>query len=141
MAKTMQIDIVSAEDELFSGEAAMFFATGVLGELGIAPGHTQLLTQLHPGNVRVQFDDGSEQIFYVSGGILEVQPTIVTVLSDTAVRAADLDESAAMEAKRRAEQAMAERTGEQEYATARAELAEAMAQLQTIQKLRKMAQR
>jgi F-type H+-transporting ATPase subunit epsilon len=141
MANTMHIDIVSAEAELFSGKATMFFATGILGELGIAPGHTQLLTQLRPGNVRVQFEDGTEQIFYVSGGLLEVQPSMVTVLSDTAVRAADLDESAALEAKRRAEQAMSERTGEQEYATARAELAEAMAQLQTISKLRKMAQR
>ena len=121
MAMTIHVDIVSAEGAIHSGQAEMVYAPGVMGELGIAPRHTPLVTHLKPGDVRV--DNGKEMMhFYVSGGILEVQPHVVTVLADTAVRAADLDEAAAIEAKRRAEE----------------ELAEAVAQLRAIEKLRKI---
>lgn len=138
MAMTIHVDIVSAEGHLYSGQGEMVYAPAVMGEVGIAPRHTPLVTQLKPGEVRVDTGGGKEQQhFYVSGGILEVQPHVVTVLADTAVRAADLDEVAAQEAKRRAEDAMANRTSEFEYAKAQAELAEAAAQLRAIERIRK----
>jgi len=137
MAMTVHVDIVSAEAEIFSGWATMLHASGEMGELGIAPRHTPLVTRLKPGDVRVTKQDGEEELFYVSGGILEVQPHLVTVLSDTAVRASNLDEAAAQEAKRRAEERIADQQDEYEYARARAELAQAAAQLQTLQKLRR----
>lgn len=135
---TIHVDIVSAEGEIFSGEAAMVFAPAVMGELGIAPRHAPLLTNLKPGEVRVQTPSGDEQFFYVSGGAMEVQPHLVTVLADTAVRAKDLDEAAALEAKKRAEEALADRSGAVNLAEAQAELARAAAQLKAIQKLRKI---
>lgn len=137
MATTIHVDIVSAESEIYSGQATMVHASAEMGELGIAPRHTPLVTRLKPGDIRVTTDDGEEEIFYVSGGILEVQPHVVTILSDTAVRASDLDEAAAQEAKRRAEERIAGQQDEYDYARARAELAEAAAQLQTLQKLRR----
>lgn len=137
MAMTVHVDIVSAESEIFSGPATMLHASGEMGELGIAPRHTPLVTRLKPGDVRVTKESSEEEIFYVSGGILEVQPHLVTVLSDTAVRAANLDEAAAQEAKKRAEERIAGQQDEYEYARARAELVEAAAQLQTLQKLRR----
>jgi len=135
MAMTIHVDIVSAESEIFSGTAEMVFAPGVMGELGILPRHAPLLTQLKPGEVRVKNGD-SEEVFYVSGGMLEIQPHVVTVLSDTAVRAKDIDEAAALEAKQRAEDALKDKTSEFEYAKAQSELAEAVAQLQAIKKLK-----
>ncbi len=137
MVMTIHVDIVSAEGAIHSGQAEMVYAPGVMGELGIAPRHTPLVTSLKPGDVRV--DDGKEMMhFYVSGGILEVQPHVVTVLADTAIRATDLDEAAAIEAKRRAEEALAGQKEKFEYAKAQAELAEAVAQLRAIEKLRKI---
>ena len=136
MANTIQIDIVSAEEEIWSGEGTMVFAPAVMGEIGIAPQHAPLLTQLKPGEVRVQQESGEEQFFYVSGGMLEVQGHVVTVLSDTALRAADLDEAAALEAQRRAEQALSDQSSELELAKAKAELIQAAAQIRAIQKLR-----
>ncbi len=136
MAMTLHVDIVSAEEEIFSGSATMVFAPAQMGEVGIAPRHSPLITQLRPGEVRIQDQHGEEQSFYVSGGMLEVQPHVVTVLSDTAVRAKDLDEAAALEAKERAEQALHDKQSEFEYAKAQAELAEAVAQLQTLRRLR-----
>jgi F-type H+-transporting ATPase subunit epsilon len=133
---TIHVDIVSAEEEIFSGPAEMVFASAVMGEVGILPRHAPLLTQLRPGEVRIKVPDGGELFFYVSGGMLEVQPHVVTVLADTAVRAKDLDEAAALQAKERAEQVLQDRTSEFEYARAQAELAEAVAQLQAIKKLR-----
>jgi len=138
---TIRVDIVSAESEIFSGQAAMVFAPAVEGEVGIAPRHSPLITRLNPGEVRVQTPDGAEQYFYITGGLLEVQPQRVTVLADTAVRAADLDEAKVLEAVKQAEEAIANRTGSMEVATARSQLAEAAAQLQTIQRLRKRAKR
>jgi len=114
----------------------MVFAPAEMGEIGIAPQHAPLLTRLKPGEIRVQQESGEEQFFYVSGGMLEVQGHIVTVLSDTALRAADLDEAAALEAQRRAEQALSDQTGELELAKAKAELIQAAAQIRAIQKLR-----
>jgi F-type H+-transporting ATPase subunit epsilon len=138
MAMTIHVDIVSAEGEIFNGLAEMVYAPAVMGEVGVAPRHTPLVTQLKPGEVRVETEGGKGmQHFYVSGGILEVQPHMVTVLADTAIRAADLDEAAAQDAKRRAEDAMANRTSEFEYAKAQAELAEAAAQLRAIERIRK----
>lgn len=137
MAMEIHVDIVSAEGQIFSGPATMVFAPAEMGELGIAPRHTQLLTRLVPGEVRIQDQQGNEQTFFVSGGMLEVQPHVVTVLSDTAVRAADLDEAAALEAKKRAEDLLADREAEIDYAKAQAELAEAIAQLRAIEKMRK----
>jgi len=138
---TIQVDIVSAEREIYSGEAVMVFAPAVLGEVGIAPGHTAFLSMLAPGEVRVQGSDGEELAFYVSGGLLEVQPKVVTVLSDSAVRAEDLDEAAVLEARRMAEDAFRERTTKIDYAAAQAQLAESVAQWQTIQRLRRRAGR
>ncbi len=137
MAMTMRVDIVSAETELYSGTAEVVVAPAANGEVGIYPRHTQMITPLKPGEVRVTKQGGEEESIYVSGGILEVQPHVVTILSDTAVRAADLDEAAAMEAKKRAEQALSDKTGEMGIAEAQALLAEAAAQLEMIKKLRK----
>ncbi|MCL5669266.1 MAG: F0F1 ATP synthase subunit epsilon [Gammaproteobacteria bacterium] len=141
MAMTLHVDIVSAEAEIFSGTAERVFAPGTMGELGILPRHAPLLTTLRPGEVRVELPGGEEQIFYVSSGMLEIQPHVVTILSDTALRAHDLDEAKALEAKRAAEEAMQNKTGEMEIAKAQAELAEAVAQLETIKRLRKRAGR
>ncbi|MBK5967639.1 MULTISPECIES: F0F1 ATP synthase subunit epsilon [Thiorhodovibrio] len=138
MAMTVHVDIVSAEGAIHSGMAAMVYAPGEMGELGIAPRHTPLITRLKPGDVRVEDDKGGMEHFYVSGGMLEVQPDVVTVLADTAIRAQNIDEAKALEAKRRAEDALAGKAAEFEYAKAQAELAEAIAQLRAIEKLRKM---
>jgi len=137
MAKTLHVDIVSAEQAIFSGEATMVIAPGESGELGILPEHTPLLTRVKPGTVRLQMADGAEEeVIYGSGGMMEVQPDVVTILADTSVRAHDLDEAKALEAKRLAEDAIANRSGTMEIAKAQAELAEAAAQLSAIRKLR-----
>ena len=141
MKHTFQCDIVSAQEEIFSGEATMLFATGKLGELGISPRHAPLITVLKPGPVRVQQPDGNEAFFFVGGGILEVMPHVVTVLADTAVRAEDLDSVAAQRAKEEAERTLADRTGEVEVADAQARLAEAAAQLRALEQLRKQVKR
>ncbi len=138
---TIHLDIVSAEREIFSGEAEMIFAPAILGEVGIAPGHTPLVTRLAPGEVRVKHPDGTEEGFYVSGGLLEIQPKVVTVLSDTAVRAEDLDEAAVLKAKEEAERQLHDRSAEIDYATALAQSAEVAAQLQAIHRLRKRSGR
>ena len=135
MAKTIHVDIVSAEQEIFSGEADRVIAPGEGGELGILPEHVPLLTRVKPGTIRIQ-KGSEEEIIYVSGGMMEVQPDRVTVLADTSVRAHDLDEAKAMEAERLAKDALANRTGAMEIAKAQAELAEAGAQLAAIRKLR-----
>lgn len=140
MAMTIHVDIVSAEAEIFSGTANMVFAPAEMGEVGIAPRHTPLLTRLKPGEVRVQMEGQEEQYFYVSGGMLEVQPHVVTVLADTALRAHDIDEAAALKVKERAEKAMADKASDFDYAKAQAELAEASAQLHAIERLRKKKQ-
>lgn len=137
MTMTIHVDIVSAEEEIYSGLAEMVFAPASEGEIGIAPRHTPLLTRLKPGEVRVKTNDQEELAFFVSGGMLEVQPHVVTVLADTAIRAKDLDEAAALEAKKKAEELMADKSGEIDYSKAQGELAEAMAQLSAIYKLRK----
>jgi F-type H+-transporting ATPase subunit epsilon len=137
MAMTMHIDIVSAEVEIFSGTVTEVYAPAEMGEVGIMAHHAPLITQMKPGEVRVVTDDGKTESFFVSGGILEVQPHVVTILSDTALRAADLDEAAAQEAKARAQAAMADKKTDYDYARAKAELVEAVAQLETINKLRK----
>lgn len=137
MAMTLHCDIVSAEEAIFSGLAQMIVAHGTLGDLGIEYGHAPLLTSLEPGPVRVKTQGGEEQVFYVSGGFLEVQPGIVTILADTALRAQDLDEAAAAEAQREAEQALANQSGDIDYSRAAAQLAAAAAQLRTIQQIRK----
>jgi F-type H+-transporting ATPase subunit epsilon len=138
MTMTIHVDIVSAEESIFSGLAEMVFAPAVEGEVGITPRHAPLLTFLHPGEVRVQTKPGHQEFFYVSGGVLEIQPHLVTVLADTAVRAKDLDEAAAVQAKERAEKLLADKQGNIDYAKAQAELIDAMARIQAIQKLRKM---
>ena len=138
MAATMQVDIVSAEAEIFSGEATMLIASAELGEVGIAPGHTPLITRIRPGEIRVQQPDGGEELdVYVSGGILEVQPYVVTILADTALRADDIDEAAAQKAKEEAEAALAGKSGEIDFAAVQQQLAEASAQLQLVKKLRR----
>ena len=137
MIKTMQIEIVSAELMIFSGQATHVVATGLIGELGIYPGHTQLLTALKPGPVRIVKPDGEDEILYISGGILEVQPQLVSILADTVIRAADLDEMAALEAKVHAEKALIDKQPDIDYAKATVELAQAVAQLQAISKLKK----
>ncbi len=137
MAMTMHVDIVSAELEIFSGPAEFLLAPAEMGEVGIMPRHTPFLSTLQAGEVKVTTTEGGEQYFYVSGGMLEVQPHTVTILSDTALRAKDLDEAAALEAKNRAEQALKDKKSDIDYAKAQAELAEAVAQLHTIQRLRK----
>lgn len=141
MAMTMHVDIVSAEAEIYSGRAQMVFAPAVMGEVGIMPRHTPLLTKIKPGEVRIRTEDGNEESFYVSGGMLEVQPHVVTILADTAARAKDLDEAKAIAAKQRAEEALANQTGEIDLALAEAQLAEAIAQLKAIQQIRKKSGR
>ncbi len=138
MAMTVQVDVVSAEQSMFSGLAEVVIVPGEMGELGIYPRHAPLLTRIKPGSVRIKLaDKDEEELIYVSGGMLEVQPNLVTILADTATRGADLDEARAIEAKRAAEETMRNRTSEIDYAAAQAELAEAIAQLHAIQKLRK----
>jgi F-type H+-transporting ATPase subunit epsilon len=138
MAMTLHVDIVSAEASLFSGTAEFVAVPGEMGELGIYPQHAPLLTRIKPGAVRIKKADSAEdELIYVSSGILEVQPFIVTILSDTAIRGQDLDEAKALEAKRAAEEGMKDRSSAMDYAKAQAELAQAVAQLAAIQKLRK----
>ena len=137
MANTIHVDIVGAEGQIFSGAASMVFVPGSQGELGIAPRHAPLLTTLKAGEVRVHTEGAEEQSFYVGGGSVEIQPNLVTVLADTAARARDLDEAAALAAKQRAEDAVRERTDKVDIAEAQAELARAMAQLRAIERLRK----
>lgn len=136
MSMTIHVDIVSAEGELYSGQGEMVYVPAIMGEVGIAPRHTPFVSPIKAGDIRVTNGEKVEH-FYVSGGMLEVQPHVVTVLADTALRARDLDEAAAEEAKRRAEDALENQKSDFEYAKAKAELAEAVAQLRTIQKLRK----
>lgn len=137
MAMTVHCDIVSADESLFSGLVEMLIASGSQGELGIAFGHAPLLTDLKPGPVRIIKQNGEEEIYYLSGGYLEVQPQTISILADTAVRADDIDEAAAAEAVKAAEQALANQTGEFEYSRAATMLAEATAQLRTVEQLRK----
>ena len=137
MANTIHVDIVSAEGEIYSGAAAMVFVPASQGEIGIAPRHAPLLTTLKPGEVRVKTPDGKELLFWVGGGALEIQPHLVTVLADTAARAHDLDEAAALAAKQRAEEALKNRDGAMEIAEAQAELMRAAAQLKAIEHMRK----
>ena len=140
MATTMKVDIVSAEERIFSGDAEFVVLPGVMGELGIYPRHTPLFTQIRPGAVRMKLpNQADEELVFVQGGYLEVQPHTITVLADTAIRAKDLDEKAALEAKKAAEEAMANKTSKEEIAQAEAELATALAQLEAIRKLRHRA--
>ncbi len=136
MGISVHCDIVSAEEEIFSGRVEMVIAAGVEGDLGVAPGHTPLISALKPGPIRVIKQGGEEEVFYVSGGYLEVQPNVVTILSDSAQRAADMDEAAALEAKQEAEKALANQSGDFDYSKAASQLAEAAARLRTIQQLR-----
>ena len=137
MANTIHVDVVSAEEQIYSGEAEFVVLPGEAGELGIYPRHTPLITRVKPGTVRIKPEGGGEEeLIFVAGGILEVQPKVVTVLADTAIRGRDLDEAKALEAQKRAEEAMHDRTGKMEYAQAAAELAEAAAQIAAIRKLR-----
>ena len=137
MAMTMHCNIVSAEEEIFSGRVTMLVATGSLGDLGIMPGHAPLLTGLKPGPVRLLMDEGEEEVFFASGGFLEVQPGIVTILADTALRADDVDEAAAVEAMEAAQKAVSDQDAEFEFTVATAQLAEATARLRTLDELRK----
>lgn len=136
MGISVHCDIVSAEEEIFSGRVEMVIAAGLEGDLGVAPGHAPLLSALKPGPIRVIKQGGEEEVFYVSGGYLEVQPNVVTILSDSAQRAADMDEAAALEAKQEAEKALANQSGDFDYSKAASQLAEAAARLRTIQQLR-----
>ena len=137
MAITVHCDIVSAEEELFSGLVEMVIAHGHMGDIGVLPGHAPLLSTIKPGPVRVIVQGGKEEVFYISGGFIEVQPNMVKVLADTAIRADDLDEAAAMEAKKAAEKAIQAKSSDMDYTTASSRLAEAAAQLRTINELRK----
>jgi F-type H+-transporting ATPase subunit epsilon len=138
MAMTVHVDVVSAEESIFSGLVEMVVVPGEMGELGIYPRHAPLLTRIKPGSVRLKLPNQSEfMLIYVSGGMLEVQPSVVTILADTAIRGADLDEARSLEAKHAAEEAMKNRASDIDYAKAQAELSEALAQLQAIQKMRK----
>ena len=140
MAATLHVDVVSAEEQIYSGEAEFVVLPGMMGELGIYPRHTPLFTQIKPGAVRIKVpNQAQEEFVFIAGGFLEVQPTVVTVLADTAIRAKDLDEKAALEAKRAAEEAMQNRTSKEEIAHAEAELSAAVAQLEAIRKLRNRA--
>jgi len=141
MAMTIHCDIVSAEEEIFSGLVEMLVATGAEGELGVGYGHAPLLTSLVPGPVRIVTQDGSEEVYYVSGGFLEVQPGVVSILADAALRAHDVDEAAAEEARKEAEHALANQSGDFDYGRASAQLAEAAAQLATLRKMRNRAGR
>ena len=134
---TLRLDIASAEEEIFSGVAEMVFATGELGELGIAPGHAPLITSLKAGNIRAILPNNVEEVFYVSSGMLEVQPFVVTVLADTVLRANDIDEAKAIAAKERAEKLLQTKSSEVDIAKATSELAEAVAQIRTIRRLKK----
>ena len=134
---TLHVDVVSAEESIFSGEATFVALPGESGDLGILPGHTPLISRVRPGTLKIKLAGGGEENIFVAGGILEVQPGLVTVLADTAIRGKDLDEAKALDAKRRAEEAMADKSAELDYARAQAELAEAVAQLAAIQKLRR----
>lgn len=138
MAITTHLDIVSAEKEIYSGLAEFVVATGILGEIGISPGHAPLLTVLKPGEIRVTLQGGHEEIYYITGGMLEVQPNTVTVLADTVERADNLDEAAALAAKESAEKALADKNSKVDYTVALAELAQAVAQIRAIQKTRKI---
>jgi len=138
MALTVHVDVVSAEESIFSGLAEFVVLPGEAGELGILPGHMPLMTRIKPGAVRLKLpQQEQEEFIFVAGGILEVQPGVVTVLADTAIRGKDLDEAKALDAKRKAEEAMADKSAEMDYARAQAELIEAVAQLAAIQKLRR----
>ena len=137
MAMTVHCDIVSAEEKIFSGLVEMVIAAGALGDLGIAPGHAPLLTQLKPGPVRLILANGEEEIFYASGGYLEVQPSLVTILADTSLRAHDMNEASALEAKKQAEQMMTDQSADIDHAYAASQLAEAAAQLRTLSRIRK----
>jgi len=140
MANTLHVDVVSAEEQIFSGEAEFVVLPGIAGELGIYPRHAPLFTQIRPGAVRIKVPNEAQEVFvFVQGGFLEVQPHVVTVLADTAIRAQDLDEKAALEAKRAAEDAMQHKTSKEEIAIAEAELSSALAQLEAIRKLRHRA--
>ena len=138
MAMTIHVDVVSAEQAIFSGLAEVVIVPAKMGEVGIYPQHAPMLTNIKPGSVRIKIpDQAEEEVIYVSGGMLEVQPGVVTILADTAIRGADLDEVKAVEAKQRAEEAMKDRSSAMDYARAQAELAESVAQIAAIQKLRK----
>ncbi|MCZ6710633.1 MAG: F0F1 ATP synthase subunit epsilon [Gammaproteobacteria bacterium] len=137
MAMTFHCDIVSAEKEIFSGRVAMLSVTGSIGELGIMPGHAPLLTGIRPGPVRLRMDDGEEEVFFASGGYLEVQPGVVTILADTALRAEDIDEASAITAQQEAERALADQAVDIEFSAATAMLAEATARQRTLAELRK----
>jgi len=137
MAMTIHVNIVSAEQEIYSGTVTQVFAPAEMGEVGIMPRHAPMLSTLKPGVVRVISQEGEEQTFFVSGGILEIQPHVITILSDTALRAADIDENAAVEAKARAEAAMTDKASDQDYAKAKSELVAAVAQIDALKKLRK----
>lgn len=141
MATTIQCNIVSAQEELYAGKATMVVATGEQGELGITPRHAQLITRLRPGQVRVMEEGGEAAFLYISGGILEVQPHVVTILADTAIRASDLDEAAAVKAKEEAERALVDRQSDIDYAQAQAQLAEALAQLAALERFRRQVKR
>ncbi len=141
MSKTIQCDIVSAHEEIFSGDATMIIASGIAGELGITPRHAPLITQLKAGPVRVLQANGEEAFFFVSSGILEVQPHMVTILTDTAMRGADLDEAAARAAKAEAERQLADRSGEMDIAEAQSRLMQSVAQLAALEQLRKKIKR
>ena len=135
MANTMQVDIVSAEEEIFSGDASLLVVSAEMGDVGIAPGHAPFISKIKPGEITLRVET-DEQHFYVSGGMLEVQPHIVTVLADTAIRADDLDEAEAQQAKERAEEMLKEKQGTPDYAAAAAELAEASARLMVLKNMR-----
>lgn len=137
MSKTIRCDIVSARESIYSGSATLVVAMGENGELGITPGHAPLMTTLKPGPVRVHSEEGAETVFFAAGGILEVMPHLVTVLTDSAIRAADLDEAAARQAKEDAERELAERTTSMEFREAQAKLAKALTELQAVERLRK----
>lgn len=137
MNATLRLDIVSAEKQIFSGEVEMLFVTGEVGELGIVPGHAQLLTRLRPGNVRALLPNKTEEVFYIKGGMLEVQPYVVSVLADSAMRAADIDEAAALQAKEQAEKVLAGKVAAIDIARATAELAEITAQIRAISHIKK----
>ena len=137
MAATMRCDIVSAEREIFSGAVTMVSLRGTIGELGILPGHAPLLTGIQPGVVQLRLENGEEEVFYASGGFLEIQPSIVTILADTASRAEDIDEAAAAETRQAAERALSEQAADFDFSLATAQLAQAAAKLRTVEELRK----
>ncbi len=137
MTMTVHVDIVSAEKEIFSGSAEMVFAPAEMGEVGISPRHAPLISKLKPGEVRLKTSDDEDPHFYVSGGLIEVQPHMVIILADTAIRAKDLDEAAALEAKIKAEEMLMDKSGKLDYAQAQAQLAQAIIQLRVLDRLRK----